>query len=259
MFSRRPSLAAVLTLAPVLTGTVGCFEPATETDDVEYAEASFVLSETADCEAAFDGPYLSQLAADRGWDDADIAGFCAELSDIAETYANNDTLTTFAVAGVGQVDEETLETAYYVGAAGYDLDAIRDWTAAAWGTRAVRRCVRAARLEREESGSLPDGFVTDCLEEETGMPYPEAIFRETRSGLDIDDVGDAGTGLAIALAIYNVPGEGTVVAFLGGAFYAQAEPLYGAFLGCGAAIGFDAEQDEAFGNGVCLAAEYAGS
>ncbi len=252
---RTLSALALVTSFSVLTA---CDESSSPGEDqIEEAEASFVLTDATDCESAFDGPWLSELADERDWTDEDVAAFCAELADIAETYTDSSTLTTVTVAGVGQLDGEEFETSYFVGAAGYDLDAIREWGEASRSAQAVRRCVRSARTEWQDDESLPEGFVSDCLEEETGLLYPEPIFLETRSSAGIDEVGDAGAGGAFALAIYAVPGEGTVVSFLGGVFYAQAAPAYGAFLGCGAAIGFDADTGESARAALCMAAEYA--
>ena len=95
-----------------------------------------------------------------------------------------------------------------------------------------------------------------CLEDATGERYPAPLFRETRSNIGLEDVDDQAAGLGASLLIYNVPGTGTVVAFAAGSFYAQAEPAYGAFAGCGAALGFDSVQETGAFGYVCLAAEY---
>ena len=58
------------------------------------------------------------------------------------------------------------------------------------------------------------------------------------------------SGAAMGLAIDTVPGEGTVAAFLGGDFFAQADPAYGSF------IGFDAASGEEAGSALWVVAEY---
>lgn len=247
------SLFASCAVASLLSLVAACDDG---DEDLEFADATYALTTPTDCEAAFSGSYLGDVAAERGWTESDIAAFCAEVGAIADTYADNATFTTVTLAGVGQIDDDALETAYFVGVAGYDLDAVKDWAEAAAGAQAVRRCARAARSEQVGDGTLPDGYVTDCLADETGMAFPEPLFRETRSDVGIDEVGDAGAGNALSLAIYQDPDQGTVVAFLGGRFYAQAAPTYGAFLGCGAALGFDNTGREA-GAAVCVGVEYA--
>lgn len=251
-----PTHIASLFTSCALVASLALVGGCADEEEVEFAEATFDLADASDCEAAFDEPYLSEVASERGWDDADITAICNEIADIAQIYVDNATFTTVTIAGVGQVDDDALETAYFVGVAGYDLDAVRDWAEAAAGAQAVRRCARSARADLADDGVLPDGFVSDCLADETGMPFPTPLFNETRSDMGIDEVGDAGAGRAVSLALYRDPSQGTVAAFLGGRFYAQATPEYGAFMGCGAAIGFDSTGREA-GASVCVGVEYA--
>lgn len=231
-------------------------------EDLDVADASFSLASVDDCTNAFASrQFLQRLAADRGWGDEEITAFCSELDEIKTTYAEDATLTLVTVAGVGQFDGGSFESAYYIGASGYNLTEIRAWLAEARASRAARRCTRQVRQTRRRGDALEEGFMGDCLEDTTGSPYPEPIFQEARSSVTIDEVGETAAGIGASLAIYNVPDTGTVVSFLAGAFYAQAEPAYGAFIGCGVAIGFEdvgeegGEADVA-GSYVCVGAEY---
>lgn len=154
------------------------------------------------------------------------------------------------------MNDGELETAYYVGAAGYNMTEIRDWLAEVAAATAARRCLRQATRETRNGGTLEDNFVRTCLEDETGSPYPEPIFQDSYSNLGLDEVGESPAGLAMGIAIYNVPDVGTVASFVAGGFYAQGAPMYGAFIGCGAAIGFTSDLDNGTAGGVCVGAEY---
>jgi hypothetical protein len=125
----------------------------------------------------------------------------------------------------------------------------------------VRLCLREARRARRRDKPLEEGFARDCLERRAGAPFPGPLFKVNLAGSTLDTVGDEVAGLAAGLAIFNVPGEGAVVAFLGGGFYGQADPAYGTFIGCGAAMGFDADAETdtgaaAAGTLLCLGAEF---
>ncbi len=224
---------------------------------VEVAEAAFALSNSNDCIDAFaTRPFLIRLTENRGWGQEEIEAICAEIEDVATTYANNSTLTVLTVAGVGNLDGDTLETAYFIGAAGYDLTEVRAWLDKVRASRATRICSQEAADIVRDGGTLPEGFMRDCLTEETGEPYPEPIFQEIRSNNGIDGLDDAAAGLAVSLVIYNVPGTGTVAAFVSGGFYAQVEPPYAAFAGCGAVLGLDDVAEDAGFAYVCVGAEY---
>ncbi len=181
---------------------------------------------------------------------------CTTLTDIATAYVDDTTLTVAAIAGAATTDGEGLDANTFVGASGYNLTAVRAWTEDALAANAVCACVGEARRITREGDTLDDGFASDCLSSEAGAPFPNALFSEQISTRSIEEVGASAAGLAIGVALYNVPDVGTVAAFVGGGFYAQADPAYGAFIGCGAAIGFEEAPDDAAGATLCLAAEY---
>jgi len=249
-----PLFAVAVTL-PFL-GACEDIEVEAPEEPVAFAEASLRLETAADCEAAFSGGWLSRLADHRAWTDDDVATLCDELIDIADAYAEDTTMTTVAMAGAATLADEGLDSSWYVGVSAYNLSEIRAWTEAAQGANAVRTCVRDARESTRAGQDIGEGFARDCMEDVTGQSFPEPIFQQRRSTLGLEEIGDEATGAAMGLAIYNIPGEGTVVAFLGGGFYAQAEPAYGAFIGCGAAIGFDADRGESDSASLCTAAEF---
>ncbi|MEO1228952.1 MAG: hypothetical protein AAFZ18_08610 [Myxococcota bacterium] len=247
------TLPALLSLAG-LSMAAAC--GGSEDTEVEVANAEFALTSTTDCTQAFaTRAFLIRLTEEKGWGDEEISAFCAEVDAVAATYAESSTLTVMTVAGIGQLQGETLQTAYYVGVAGYDLTAVQSWLGEVRASQAVRPCTREAVSLARQSG-LQEGFMRRCLEDETGAAYPEPIFRQTRSRSGLDGVGEAAAGSAVSLAIYNAPGRGTVVGFLAGSFAAQAEPPYGAFLGCGAVAGFDAVAEQGAFSYVCVAAEH---
>ena len=226
-------------------------------DDTEVADATFALSESIDCVDAFASrPFLVRLAENRQWGTEEIEAFCAEVEDIASIYADESTLTAMTIAGVGALNGESIDTAYFIGAAGYDLSAIGDWLGEVRASRAVRLCSQDAADILSDGNTLPDGFMKSCLEDTTGEAYPTPLFKVTRSNRGIESIDEASAGAGASLLIYNVPGTGTVVSFIAGRFYAQAEPPYGAFAGCGAALGFDAVAEEGAFRYICVGAEY---
>lgn len=225
-------------------------------DLVEFADATFRVDGPSECVDAFSGSDLSQIADSQDWSQDDITSFCAELTDLAATYAEDSTLTVVSMAATAQLDSDPLETAWFLGATGYSIDEVRSWGEATASSLAVRACVREARQETRAGGTVAEGFAADCLEDTAGQAFPEPLFSEQRSSMGVDELDAHAAGTAIGLALYSIPGEGTVAAFLGGGFYAQAEPVYGAFMGCGAAIGFEAVSGEEAGSALCVMAEY---
>lgn len=257
MTSRPASLhtAPRLTLPfAVLLAGLACGRIDREAEEVAFADASFTLSSPSDCVAAFDGAWLGRVADQQDWGTEDVAAFCDAVAEVVTTYAESTTLTLVSFAGAGSIDADALETSWFVGASGYDLTAIEAWMTQAASAEAVRACVREANSATRSGDTLEEGFARTCLEEASGAPFPSPIFSETRSSVGIDEVGSAAAGLALGLAIYEAPARGTVVAFIGGGFYAQADPAYGALLGCGAAIAFDETDGE--GSALCLLGEY---
>lgn len=111
-----------------------------------------------------------------------------------------------------------------MGAAGYSIDEVRAWGEATAASFAARTCVREARQETLAGGTVAEGFAADCMEDSSGQAFPEPLFSEQYSSVGIDEVDDRASGAATGLAIYTVPGEGTVAALLGGDFFAPADP-----------------------------------
>lgn len=249
--SLTASSALALALATLAQGLTGCDEPE---EPLEVADATLALQTAGECEQAFaERPFLVEAATERGWGPEEIAAVCAEVEEIAETYVDDETLTVMTAAGVGQLDGESLQGAYYVGVAAYDISAVKAWLGEVRASRAVRSCTRQARLD----GDLDMGA---CVSDVSGASYPEPLFSETLSDSTLDDVADAAAGRALSVAVYREPGRGTVVAFLAGGFYVQSEPAYGAFIGCGSALGFEAVSEDAAEAAaaafICVAAEY---
>lgn len=249
--SSSPQLRVCIVITLLLSA---CDAPVS--DLVEFADASFSLESGDDCVAAFEGAHLSRAAAERGWDADDIDAFCTELADVATEYADGETLTTLTLAGTAQVSDEALQSAWFVSATGYDLDELRAWGEAVQEAEGVRACVRQARQLRDRDSTLDDGFATDCMAEQTGHPFPDPLFQEQRSSITIGSLDEDAVGAALSLAVYTDSGDQTVAAFVGGGFFAQPEPAYGAFIGCGAAIGFSEDADEDADAALCLLAEY---
>lgn len=265
---KSPFAFAVL-LACTAVGGPGCgvFDSATtepEDDSVEgegdlNADASFKLETAADCVASFDAkPFMGVVASRRGWDKNDIQSFCAQLETIKKAYVNDVTFTTVTIAGSGKIQGDTLKASYYIGATGYNLTEIRRFLGGVVGNGVVRRCMRKAAARRlVPPRSLPAGFVVDCLEEESGLDFPKPLFRARLSNVTLGDLGEVGAGAGINLTMISVPGVGVVVGVLGGAFYAQKSPAYGAFLGCGTLLGVTAAGTAAQASPICLGAEFA--
>lgn len=250
-----PTSQTLLASILILTSLTACGEE--EEGSVEVADASFALGSTEDCIQAFESrAFLIQLAEQRAWETPEVEAFCGEVAAVAAAYADDATLTAMTVAGAGALNGESMDTAYFIGVAGYNLSELRGWLGSVRASRAVRPCSREAANILESGSTLPDGFMKSCLEAETGEAYPAPLFRATRSSMGIEDVDGAAAGFGASLLIYNVPGTGTVVAFVAGRLYAQAEPAYGAFVGCGAALGLDDVAESGAFSYVCLGAEY---
>lgn len=251
-------LLACLVIACWGLAACGSSDPEEEEGDEELTNATFELTSTNDCVVAFDDfPFLQRAASKRGWGVDEISSLCDDLQEISNLYVDDATLTTVVIAAVGQANDGDFEASYYVGASGYNMTAVREWLVKVNGAQAIRQCTTAAAVKRRTLEGLPEGYVRDCLEDKAGEAYPAPLFQERYSEKGLDEVGDAGAGAALGLAIYNAPGLGTVVAFLGGGFYAQASPAYGAFFGCGAAIGFTHDASAAGATApLCLGAAY---
>lgn len=263
--SALSGFAIVLFISALFVACSKVAEPAAEDETVEgesdlSAEASFKMSSASDCVSNFSSrPFLSLIASRRGWGTSEITVFCNKLETIKQSYASSSTLTIATVAGLSQINGSNIENALYIGAVGYNLTALRTWVQASVGDGNIRRCMRKARRKKILSGSVPKGFVLDCLEGETGVAYPGSLFKVRLSTTTLSSLGEVGAGAGISVAMLNVPGVGIVVGFLGGAFYLESNPVYGAFLGCGAMAGIVVTGDAAATSPICMAAAFADS
>jgi hypothetical protein len=247
--------------ALVVLGGAGCRfandddTPVAGEEDL-VADASFSLETAGDCVAAFDTrPFLSLVASRRGWDETDIQSFCASLETIKNAYVNDATFTTVTVAGGGRLEGDALTGSYYIGVTGYDLTEIRRFISGVVEDGVVRRCMRRTVVQRT-LGPRPSGFVVDCLEELSGLEFPNPLFQYRLSDVGVGELADARASAGINVAMIRVPGVGVVAGVLGGAFYAQNDPVYGAFLGCGTLIGISTTGAAAVPGPVCLGAEF---
>lgn len=225
------------------------------------AEASFKMDTAADCITNFSSrPFLSLIASRRGWGSTEITAFCNRLNTVKTSYATGTTLTVATFIGLSQVNASNIENALYIGAVGYDLTALRTWLKASVGDGNVRKCMRRARTRKLIFGSVPKGFVLDCLKDETGVSYPGSMFKVRLSNVTLSSLGDVGVGAGISVAMLSVPGVGIVVGFLGGAAYMESNPVYAAFLGCGAMAGVvvvDGAAGASATSPICMAAAFA--
>ncbi|OYZ15139.1 MAG: hypothetical protein B7Y39_16705 [Bdellovibrio sp. 28-41-41] len=255
----------VLVLFGLLTGCSKASEPATADETVEGesdlgAESSFKMDSASDCVTNFSSrPFLSLVASRRGWGTSQITAFCAKLEEVKTAYAKSSTLTVATIAGFGAISGSTANSvggAMYVGAVGYDLTAIKNWIQAAVGDGNIRRCMRKAAVRRVALGYVPKGFVMSCLEDQSGVAYPGSLFKVRLSTVKLSDLADVAVGGGISVTLLNVPGVGIVVGFLGGAFYAESNPAYGAFIGCGAMAGV-VSTGAAAATSICMGAAFA--
>lgn len=267
-FFKFSTLATLIICSLSLIAISGCTksEPETSDETVEgesdlSAEASFKMDTPSDCVSNFSSrPFLSLIASRRNWGSTEIAAFCDALNSIKTSYATSTTLTVATVAGAAQINGSNIENALYIGAVGYDLTALRTWIQASTGDGHVRRCMRKSRTRKILFGSVPKNFILDCLEDETGVAYPGALFKARLSTTTLSGLGEVGVGGGISVAMLNVPGYGIVVGFLGGAFYVESDPTVGAFLGCGAMAAAVVAGDSAAAGAVspiCIAAAFA--
>lgn len=247
------------------TGTARDFmNEAAEGEEDLVANSSFAMTNVSDCENAFtnpsSNPFLSLIARRKGWNSVDIERLCTKINTIRTTYQDNSTLTIASFAGVGKLSSTDVGFSYYIGIAMYDITYTKDWIKSVVAKKSIRRCMRRARGRRILFGSIPKGFVIECIERLVGSPAPSPVYRNSISNIRIDQISGMGgralATLGFSLAIYNVPGRGTVIGFLGGAFYANAESTpYASFLGCGAAVGFNADEVNAIVP-ICFGAEF---
>ncbi len=219
----------------------------------ESEETSFELTETPeDCIAKIDSkPKLKALIEEK---EINIEDLCEKLIEIAETYEQNETLTLLTMAGTTNIEGQY---SYFVGAAGYNLTAIREFSSSIKNRGYVKACFKDALeiAKNPEQTISQSGFkMKACVEDKSGLTYPEPIFSYKESDVQMEELGE--TGAALSMVVYNMPGGKSAVGVIGGSYVTDQES-YLSVGGCGFAISVDKPSKTIVGAGsVCALADY---